>query len=88
MPNINQIILAGHLGRDAETKFTPNGTAVMSYSLATSRRWKKGEEWQEETTWTQCVTWQPSDFLKAAMRKCAAVMVQGRLSSRSYEKDG
>ncbi len=38
--SVNKVILLGHLGRDAETKFTPGGAAVTKFSVATNRRWK------------------------------------------------
>ena len=37
--SVNKVILLGHLGKDAETKFTPAGVAKTSFSIATSRRW-------------------------------------------------
>ena len=49
--SVNKVILLGHLGKDAETKFTPNGTARTTFSLATNRRWKDQAtgEWKDET---------------------------------------
>ena len=38
--SVNKVIVLGHLGRDAETNFTPSGVAVTKFSVATSRRWK------------------------------------------------
>ena len=38
--SVNKVILIGHLGKDAETKFTPSGTSRTNFTLATSRRWK------------------------------------------------
>ena len=51
--SINKAILLGHLGKDAETKFTPSGIAKTSFTLATSRRWKDQQtgDWKEETDW-------------------------------------
>ena len=53
--SVNKVILIGHLGRDAETKFTPAGVAVTKFSVATNRRWKDQQsgEWKEETDWAQ-----------------------------------
>ncbi|RDJ94160.1 single-stranded DNA-binding protein, partial [Lacticaseibacillus rhamnosus] len=47
--SVNKVILVGHLGRDAETKFTPGGAAVTKFSVATNRRWKDQQsgEWKE-----------------------------------------
>jgi len=57
--SVNKVILIGHLGRDAETKFTPGGAAVTRFSVATNRRWKDQQsgEWKEETDWSNIVLW-------------------------------
>ena len=57
--SVNKVILVGHLGKDAETKFTPGGAAVTRFSVATNRRWKDQQsgEWKEETDWTNVVLW-------------------------------
>ena len=45
--SVNKVILVGHLGRDAETKFLPSGVAVTKFSVATNRRFKDTQsgEW-------------------------------------------
>lgn len=84
----NTVILLGRLGKDAETKFTPSGTAVTNFSIATSRRWKQNEEWKEETDWHQCVLWR-AEKLAEYLKKGTRLEVEGRLKTRSYEdKDG
>ncbi len=88
--SVNKVILLGHLGRDAETKFTPGGAAVTKFSVATSRRWKDKQsgEFKEETDWTNIVLWQ-SENLSAYLTKGKQVYVEGRIHTRSYEdKDG
>lgn len=85
----NTVILLGRLGRDAETKFTSGGTAVSNFSIATTRRWKEknSDEWKEETDWTNCVLWR-SENLSQYLTKGTRLEVEGRLQTRSYEKDG
>jgi single-strand DNA-binding protein len=88
--SINKAILLGHLGKDAETKFTPSGTARTSFTLATSRRWKDQQtgDWKEETDWHNVVLWR-SENLANYLLKGKQVYVEGRISNRSYEdKDG
>ena len=88
--SVNKVILLGHLGRDAETKFTPGGAAVTKFSVATNRRWKDQQsgEWKEETDWTNIVLWR-SENLTAYLTKGKQVYVEGRIQSRSYDdKDG
>jgi single-strand DNA-binding protein len=88
--SVNKVILVGHLGKDAETKFTPGGAAVTKFSVATSRRWKDKDsgEWKEETDWSNVVLWR-SENLANYLTKGKQIYVEGRLHSRSYEdKDG
>ena len=88
--SVNKVILVGHLGRDAETKFTPGGAAVTRFSVATNRRWKDQQsgEWKEETDWTNVVLWR-SENLANYLTKGKQIYVEGRLQTRSYDdKDG
>jgi len=88
--SVNKVILIGHLGRDAETKFTPSGAAATRFSVATSRRWldKQSNEWKEDTNWTNVVLWR-SENLANYLLKGKQVYVEGRLQTRSYDdKDG
>lgn len=83
-------MLIGHLGRDAETKFTQGGTAKTTFSIATSRRWKdrNTDEWKEETDWHNIVLWR-SENLANYLTKGVQIYVEGRLATRSYDdKDG
>jgi single-strand DNA-binding protein len=88
--SVNKVILVGHLGRDAETKFTPGGAAVTRFSVATNRRWKDqaSGEWKEETDWTNVVLWR-AENLANYLTKGKQVYVEGRIHTRSYDdKDG
>jgi single-strand DNA-binding protein len=88
--SVNKVIVLGHLGRDAETNFTPSGVAVTKFSAATSRRWKDGQsnEWKEETDWHNIVLWR-SENLANYLTKGKQVYIEGRLQTRSYEdRDG
>ncbi|MGH9628816.1 MAG: single-stranded DNA-binding protein [Bryobacteraceae bacterium] len=88
--SVNKVILVGHLGKDAETKFTPSGVAKTNFSLATSRRWKDQQtgDWKEETDWHNIILWR-SENLANYLTKGKQIYVEGRLSTRSYDdKDG
>src|SRR5712675_451972 len=88
--SVNKVILVGNLGKDAETKFTPSGTAVTKFPIATGRRWKDQQsgEWKEETNWTNVVLWR-SENLANYLLKGKQIYVEGRLQTRSYDdKDG
>jgi len=88
--SVNKVILVGHLGKDAETRFTPAGVSVTSFSVATNRRWKDQQtgEWKEETDWSNVVLWRQEN-LANYLTKGKQVYVEGRLQTRSYDdKDG
>ena len=88
--SVNKVILVGHLGKDAETKFTQGGTPVTKFSIATGRRWKDQQsgEWKEETDWHNVVLWR-AENLANYLLKGKQVYIEGRLQTRSYEdKDG
>ena len=88
--SVNKVILIGHLGKDAETKFTPSGASVTNFTLATSRRWKDQQsgEWKEETDWHRVVYWRAENVANYLL-KGKQVYLEGRLQTRSYEdKDG
>jgi single-strand DNA-binding protein len=88
--SVNKVILLGHLGRDAETKFTPSGIARTSFSVATNRRWKDQQtnEWKEETDWHNVILWRQENFATYLV-KGKQVYLEGRLQTRSWDdKDG
>jgi single-strand DNA-binding protein len=85
--SLNRVTLIGNLGKDAETKFIPSGVACTRFSIATSRSYKSGEEWKEETDWHNIVLWR-SENLANYLTKGKQVYVEGRLQTRSYDKDG
>jgi len=88
--SVNKVILMGNLGKDAETKYTPSGTAVSNFTVATNRRWKDQQtgEWKEETEWHRCVLWR-SETRANYLTKGTSVFIEGRLQTRSWEdKEG
>ena len=88
--SVNKVILIGHLGRDAETRFTPAGAAKTTFSVATNRRWKDQQtgEWKEEPDWHNVVLWRQENVANY-LTKGVQVYVEGRLQTRNYEdKDG
>ena len=83
-------MLLGHLGKDAETKFTPSGSSVTKFSVATNRRTKDQQtgEWKDETDWANVVVWK-AENLANYLTKGKMVWVEGRLQTRTYDdKDG
>lgn len=84
--SLNRVQLLGHLGQDAETKFTPTGVACTSFSLATNRRWKDQQsgEYKEATDWHRCVLWR-SENVSQYLVKGKQIFVEGRMQTRSWE---
>ena len=88
--SVNQVILLGNLTRDPETRQTPSGQSVTSFSLALNRSYKdQAGEWQEATDFIDVVAWGPlGERVAQYVTKGRRVLVQGRLQSRSWEQDG
>lgn len=90
--SLNLVQIIGNLTRDPEQRFTPNGTAVCTLSLATNRSWSSGEggERQEETQYHRVVTWSKlAEICGKYLKKGNKAYVQGRLQTRKWQtKDG
>jgi single-strand DNA-binding protein len=78
----------GFLGSDAETKTTPNGKAVTTFSLATKTSYIKDGNRQERTEWHRIQAWGKLARYAAAFKKGAHACVEGELRSREYESQG
>jgi len=89
--SVNKVILVGHLGRDPEVRYTPNGDAVADVSLATTEYYKdKNGERNEKTEWHNLVMWRSqAEFAKEWLKKGQLVYVEGRIQNRQWEdKEG
>ena len=86
---LNKVMIIGHLGRDPEMRYTPNGRPVTSFSVATSRSWTSAEgERREETEWFNVVAWgNLAEICKSHLAKGQQVYVEGRLQTRGWEDD-
>jgi single-strand DNA-binding protein len=87
---VNQITIYGHLGQNAELKYTKNGSAVLSFSVATEEVWHddKGEK-HKKTEWHKCVAWRKiAEALAPYAKKGAALLIIGHNETRKWEKDG
>jgi len=87
MKSVNKVILVGNLGKDPELKYTPSGTAVAKFSIATSYRFKdKNEHWQDQTEWHNVVAWaRLAEIAGEYLKKGNKVYVEGRLQTRSWD---
>jgi single-strand DNA-binding protein len=85
--SVNKVILIGNLGKDPEVKYTPQGTAVAKFSLATNERYKdKNGEWQDRTEWHNLVAWaRTAEIVGEYLKKGRTVYVEGSLRTSSWE---
>jgi single-strand DNA-binding protein len=92
MAGINKVILVGNLGRDPEMRYTPNGVAVCSFSLATSETYKDRNTGEKITTteWHNIVLWRGlAETSEKYLRKGSQAYIEGKLKTRKWEdKEG
>lgn len=85
--SVNKVILIGNLGKDPEVKYTPQGTAVAKFSLATNERFKdKSGEWQDRTEWHNITCWaRLAEIAGEYLKKGRTVYIEGSLRTDSWE---
>jgi len=89
--SLNRVILIGNLTRDPELKYTPSGTAVCSFGVATNRSWKTADgETKEETQYHRIVAWQKlAELCGKLLTKGRKIYLEGRLVYRTFTgRDG
>ena len=88
---VNKVILLGNVGRDPETRYAQNGTAVTRFSIATTEIWKdrsSGEQ-QERTEWHNIVCFaRLAEVAGEYLKKGSKVYIEGQLRTSSWEQDG
>ena len=85
------MILVGNLGRDPEVRHLENGAVVASFSIATSESYKDRNtgERREQTEWHNIVLWRGlAEIAEKYLHKGDSVYIEGKLRTRSWEKDG
>lgn len=84
--SLNKILLIGNLTRDPELRYTPQGTPVCTFGLATNRSWQPATgERQEETEFHRIVAWNKlAELCSSLLFKGRKVFVEGRLQTRSW----
>lgn len=84
--SLNKVILIGNLTRDPELRYTPQGTAVCTFGVATNRQWmmESGEK-REETEFHRIVAWNKlAELCSQLLTKGRKVYVEGRLQTRTW----
>lgn len=87
---LNKVFVAGNLTRDPETRALPSGASVCSFGVATNRVWyDQNREKQESTEFHNIVVFgRQADTCAQYLKKGSGVLVEGRIQTRSWEKDG
>ena len=85
--SVNKVILVGNVGKDHEVKYSPSGTPVAKFSLATNEKYKdRSDEWQERTEWHNIVAWQRlAEIIGEYVKKGAKLYIEGKLQTSSWE---
>ncbi|MEE9614365.1 MAG: single-stranded DNA-binding protein [Thermodesulfobacteriota bacterium] len=91
MAGVNKAILVGNLGADPEIRYTPSGTAVVNFRIATSENWKDKEgQKQERTEWHRIVAFgKLAEICGEYLSKGKQVYLEGRIQTRQWDdRDG
>ncbi len=89
MGNLNKVMIIGNVGRDAELRYTANGTAVANFSVAVnSNRRNQSGDWEEETEWFNVTLWADrAERQSQYITKGMPIFVEGRLRSSNWDDD-
>lgn len=91
MSSVNKVTLIGRLGKEVESRSLDNGNTVANFSLATSESYKdkNSGERKETTEWHNVVLWKGlAEIAQKYLSKGDLVYIEGKLQTRSWEKDG
>lgn len=88
--SINMAVITGNVTRDPELRYTPSGSAVCSFGVATNHSIKRGEEWENVPTFHNIVVWgKQAEYISNTLKKGMKVSLTGRIDNRQYDaKDG
>jgi len=86
MPALNRVQLIGYLGKEPESRFTPNGKKVVHFSLGVTQRRKSGNETKEYTEWVNVEAWgKLGEIASKYLKKGSLVYIEGRLKTDKYQ---
>ncbi|MCB5261725.1 MAG: single-stranded DNA-binding protein [Candidatus Cloacimonetes bacterium] len=86
LPRLNKFIVSGRIAHDLELKFTPKGTPVLRFILATDRRYKDdSDQWQSITSWIDCIAWtKTAEMISNQAHKGSALLIEGRIDTNNW----
>lgn len=85
--SLNKVMIIGNLTRDVDVRYTPSGTAVATFGLATNRSWSSGDgsDRQEETQFHRIVAWSKlAEICGQLLFKGRRIYIEGRLQTRKF----
>lgn len=86
MASLNKVHLIGNITRDIDLRYTPKGTAIAEIGIATSRRVKNGDQWQDETTFIDVTLWGKNvENTHKFFIKGFFIFIEGRLHLDSWQ---
>ena len=84
--NLNKVMLIGNLTRDPEIRYTPQGTAVASFTIATNREWKVDGQVKQSADFHNVVAWNKlAEICGQLLKKGHKVYTEGRLQTRNWD---
>ena len=89
--SINKVVVSGNLTRDPEIRAAQSGTNILNFGMAVNDRRRNPQtgEWEEYPNFVDCVMFgNRADYMYRTLRKGMKVVVDGRLSYSSWERDG
>lgn len=88
--SINMAVITGNVTRDPELRYTPSGTAVCSFGVATNHSIKKDDQWTDVPTFHNIVVWgKQAEYISGVVKKGMRISLTGRIDNRQYDaKDG
>jgi single-strand DNA-binding protein len=88
MSSINKVILIGNVGTEIDFKTTQTGMQIAKFSLATSKSFKKGDNWEEKTTWHNILMFAKSaEYANAKIKKGMQLYLEGEISVSNWQDD-
>lgn len=92
MSSVNKVILIGNIGQDPDVRYLDKGVAIANFNLATTERgyqMQNGTQVPDRTEWHTIVLWRNlAEWAEKYLRKGMKVYVEGKLQTRSWEKEG
>jgi single-strand DNA-binding protein len=88
MNDLNSLLIEGRLTRDAELKYLQSGTALATISIANNRSYKKGDDWEKETTYIDVTVFGKQAEYIGALKKGRQVRANGRIKQERWESNG